>query len=396
MTKQYDNYADLITFTRASTATYLDSDGLLKSATTNTPRIEYDADGNRLGLLIEEARTNLVTHSEDLTNSAWLKNATAVTANATLAPDGANNADKFVSNSATGGYIISDNISVVSGTTYTGSFYLKAAEVGFAIVLLGNAPFGFASYITVNLSTGEILQNSGLEAFSSESFGNGWWRFSVTKTASDTGTGTLNAYLSNDGVFANRNASITLGDGIFLFGAQLEAGSFPTSYIPTAGATATRAADVASIPTSAFGYNQKAGTVVCEFSRQHLSTAYAQIASLDDGTLADRISLSLSGGGGRRFRVDIFDNSVAQFANAFVGDGSAFPMTVAVSFALNDFAAIEDGGVIATGASGTVPTVNQLVLGNRSGSNAFFNGHLKSLQFYPRRLTNAQLQELTA
>jgi hypothetical protein len=58
-TKQYDNYADLITFTRASTGTYLDSDGLLKTATTNTPRIEYDANGNRKGLLIEEARTNL-------------------------------------------------------------------------------------------------------------------------------------------------------------------------------------------------------------------------------------------------------------------------------------------------------------------------------------------------
>ena len=71
-TKQYDNYADLITFTRASTGTYLDSDGLLKTATTNTPRIEYDANGNRKGLLIEEARTNALTRSIPI-SSVWMK-----------------------------------------------------------------------------------------------------------------------------------------------------------------------------------------------------------------------------------------------------------------------------------------------------------------------------------
>jgi hypothetical protein len=136
--------------------------------------------------------------------------------------------------------------------------------------------------------------------------------------------------------------------------------------------------------------------VVCEFSRQHLSTAYAQIASLDDATVVNRVSLSLNGGSGRRYRADVFSNSVSQFAIFNVADGTGFPMSVALSYALNDFAAVADGGTLATGASGTVPTVNQLVLGNRGGSDAFFNGHLKSLQFYPRRLTNAQLQELTA
>ena len=72
-TKTFDNYADLITFSRASSATYLDSDGVLKTATTNVPRIEYDADGNRLGLLIEEQRTNLLTYSDvntDLRNTS--------------------------------------------------------------------------------------------------------------------------------------------------------------------------------------------------------------------------------------------------------------------------------------------------------------------------------------
>jgi hypothetical protein len=182
--------------------------------------------------------------------------------------------------------------------------------------------------------------------------------------------------------------------GVFLWGAQLEAGSFPTSYISTSGAAASRAADVASIPTSAFGYNQKAGTVVVDFSRDHVSTAYAQIASLDDGSLVDRISLALVGGSGRRYRADVFDTSVAQFSNANVGDGATSEMKMALSCAENDFAALIDGGTIATDTSGTL--VNSFVIGNRNGGNAFINGHIKSIQYYPRRLSNAQLQELTS
>jgi hypothetical protein len=135
--------------------------------------------------------------------------------------------------------------------------------------------------------------------------------------------------------------------------------------------------------------------VVVDFNRDHLSTDYAQIASLDDGSLVDRTSLALSGGAGRRYRADVYDNSVVQFSNTNVGDGTTSGMKVALAFAENDFAALIDGGTVATDASGTLPSASTLVIGDRSQISAPINGHIKSIQYYPRRLTNAQLQELT-
>jgi hypothetical protein len=176
---------------------------------------------------------------------------------------------------------------------------------------------------------------------------------------------------------------------------QVEQGGFKTSYIPTTGASATRAADVASIPVSAFGYNSGAGTVVVDFSRDHLSTDYAQIVSLDDGSLVDRTSLALSSGAGRRYRVDVYDNSVSQLSNTNVGDGTSSEMKMALAFAENDFAALIDGGTVATDTNGTLPSASTLVIGDRSQISSPINGHIKSIQYYPRRLTNAQLQELT-
>jgi hypothetical protein len=376
-TKQFDAYSDLITFTRASTATYLDSDGLLKSAATNTPRIEYDANGNRLGLLIEEARTNLLLRSEALTVSPWSANPnTTLTANDKVSPDGSQTGTKVVATTSSNNGVIQtiNTGSTIASKSFTLSVWVYAdTTFNFTLRSRGTGTTQEGQNTTVSTVAGQWVRVSSTHTF----------------TAAADGNDILIALYTAVFNVANTNT-------VWFWGAQLEAGSFPTSYIPTAGATATRAADVASIPTSAFGYNQKAGTVVCEISRPHLSTAYAQIASLDDTTLVNRVSLSLNGGSGRRFRVEVFNNSVSQFANNAVANGTGFPMSVALSYALNDFAAVADGGTLATGASGTVPTVNQLVLGNRGGSDAFFNGHLKSLQFYPRRLTNAQLQELTA
>jgi len=292
-TKQFDAYSDLITFTRASTATYLDSDGLLKSATTNTPRIEYDADGNRLGLLIEEARTNVLLRSEELDVSPWASgNISAVTANSVIAPDGLQSADSVVENTANGSHSFLQNVSYTSGVTYTSTVYAKPLSVGdqrFLQLAFGGAAFTALPFANFDLLAGTITSSgSGNSASSSiENAGGGWYRCRLTATADVTVVSAV-FILMQSNASAPRFAGY-LGDGVSglnLWGAQLEAGSFPTSYIPTAGAAATRAADVASIPTSAFGYNADKGSLCVNGTFRNAQT----IVTLGSSTIATDVS----------------------------------------------------------------------------------------------------------
>jgi hypothetical protein len=178
--------------------------------------------------------------------------------------------------------------------------------------------------------------------------------------------------------------------------AQLEAGSFPTSYIPTSGSQQTRSADLASIPVTAFGYNQDAGTIVVEASKFG-NNNYPRTAMLDSSTEANSIGLGawddptalfgfiVSGG--------VVQASIWLGANGSVGTsvfkhGLAFTENSA-NAAVNGFIGSEDTTV-------TLPEVTTLRLGRNEQISQHLNGHIKSLKYFPRRLTDAQLQELTS
>lgn len=196
------------------------------------PRIEYDADGNRKGLLIEEARTNLVTYSNDFTDASWLPSNVNTTSNAIVGPDGILSAT-LMEPSSTDSYIRFGSFSVLTGETFTCSLWLKSAT---------------SSNVDVRIRFFNGIFTQKFITVTPE-----WQRFNVTGTA----TGDSN----NCQFWIGGSNTWSIGEDLYIYGAQAEAGSFPTSYIPTSGSTATRSADVASIPTSAFGYNQKAGSV---------------------------------------------------------------------------------------------------------------------------------------
>jgi hypothetical protein len=392
-TKQFDNYADLITFTRASSATYLDSDGVLKTASTNTPRIEYDADGNRLGLLIEEQRTNLVTYSEEFDNAAWTKYRSTVDANSIVAPDGTLTGDKLVQGdgeTTTGG--VSDGVTTTA-TSYTYSVYAKAGE--YSGVILRKITGSLTGVVAFNLLNGtvskETLTNIGTSIVP---VGNGWYRCSVTFNGSAE-TANYGIQVSNE---SGDESGLPAGDGtsgIYIWGAQLEAGAFPTSYIPTSGSTATRAADVASIPTSAFGYNASEGTVVVDFEAAETGTNNTALAFSNtvSGSFTDQILIwNAANSNGY-----VLANGVtqAQFGNPTDQNGQ---VKISFAFKKNDFAISYDGNSVVTDTSGIMPSnIEVMKIGDwtNSGQRRILNGTIKSIKYYPRRLTNAQLQELT-
>jgi len=337
------------------------------------PRIEYDADGNRLGLLIEESRTNLLPYSEDFTDAQWSKTySVAVSPSSEAAPNGQKVAYELTGiESSDGDAGINEFISASASTTYTGTIWFKAKNAS-----------DVGKYIRLRLK-----RNGGTFVAQDESvqLTNSWVRHEVTLTLLSDNTG-IGFIITKD----STQNTVDRADECLIYGAQLEAGAFPTSYIPTAGATATRSADVASIPVADFGYNQSEGTVVVE-GQTIESNADSRFFTLSDGTNNNRISFSR----GSTYHPYVATGGAAQASLAAGTVNAGTLVKAAAAFRQDDIAGVIDGGSVATDTSAAIPSVNKLYLA--AAATGLIRGacHIKSIKYYPRRLTNAQLQELT-
>ena len=359
----------------------------------NMPRIEYDATGAVKGLLIEEARTNGILTSE-VAPTNYFGGLTKSVDNSVVSPAGGNNVEKFTLSNANDYHYVGNHHNISTGTgNSTYSIFAKGS--GHNLIRLRMSNVSGIPSCDFDLSTGQKQVTSSSDSSvtgSIESIGNGWWRCAITYDAVK-----LNPYASVFLIDAMDASSLQFqGDGtsgVYVWGSQYETGAFPTSYIPTTGAAATRARDIAEIPTSAFGYNNDAGTVVCEFDSAALygSTIFTLVVGqATHGMTAiiypyHRVSYQVVTGGG----IQVNSNFDAYPTASQVSK-------VATVYAKDDFAAVLNGGAVATDTAGSVPPVSTLKLGVYWGAGDFFmSGHIKSIQYYPRRLTNTQLQELT-
>jgi hypothetical protein len=360
----------------------------------NVPRIEYDAYGNRLGLLIEESRTNLVTNSEDFTDASWLKSNTATLAIDATGPDGETSAVTFVDSGAGGTgsvYILSSTLTVATSSQYTASVYIKADQLSWARISVANftTPSNSSSFFDLTNGVTGILSGAH-DSSSIEDVGNGWYRCSITFTTDLTDTtGQIGVGLASaDGVIA---VDLDGTSSILIYGAQLEQGSFPTSYIPTSGSTATRSADLASIPVADFGYNQSEGTVVVEWQA---------IGGLDD---ADAQYVLGSNSSSARWAyhnspgvMQTWDGTTARNILLAAADNTFYK--ISVSTTQNKIVTASNGTlVVDSSTNGNLASLTEtFVIAASHISLNQLNGHIKSIKYYPRRLTNAQLVELTS
>jgi hypothetical protein len=213
-------------YTRNSSGTYVGSDGLIKTATINEPRFDYDpTTGESLGLLVEEARTNIIVSSPVFNTGGWNQDGVVLTANAGVAPDGTTTATSVSQGTGNNRCFHFDNSGVTGNKVF--SFFAKAnAGTSFQLTAVGGQTPN--ATVTVNLSSGTV---SGFSGATIQLFASGWYRvFLPVLVIIASGNST---YFS----FSCPAASV------FLWGTQLEAGSFPTSYIPTSGSTVTRQPD---------------------------------------------------------------------------------------------------------------------------------------------------------
>jgi hypothetical protein len=356
------------------------------------PRFDYDpVTLAPKGLLIEEQRTNSLTFSEQFDNVAWTKSNSTITANAVVSPDSTVDADKLVEDTANSTHTIDQILSFTSGTSYTVSVYVKAAERPTVQLVLVGTAFN-ESRTWFNLATGVATTTIGAvtSAFVIN-VGNGWYRVGVTQSAIATSTASLSFRIWNG------STALYTGDGtsgIFLWGAQLESGSFSTSYIPTSTATATRAADVAVMTGANFSnwYLQNEGTFYAEGSSASTSRV---LTAIDDGSMNNRYQLVLAASYTPNFAAVSGGVVSADLYTAALTQG--LTARLAGAYKVNDFALSALGSAVATDTSGALPvSASVLRFGAWQNGGGYLSGHIRRLAFFPRRLADAELQGVTA
>lgn len=366
------------TFSRASTATYSDSSGVLQTAAANTPRLDHDPSTLAAkGILIEEQRTNRLPRSVFTGASGacaaptgW--GVTGVDSCAYTLLDGPvlgfNTKYVRVVRTAPSGYqgFQAYSLGFVVGTPYTISFYARRPQ--------NAAPVG-----AVGLYFGTATPSAIGNVAPAASLTNAWQRFSTTVT-----------FTSNTSQFLSiASLGGPTGSGFEVTLPQLEVGSFRTSYIPTTGAAVTRANDRFTIPTGSW-YSSATGTVRAQWFAPDVSgVGNRGVFSFNDGTGVNKTDVRSNG-------VSITTVSGTNLESQSVAVNGLLVNKVAKGLELNNVGVSPNGGAPSLDTSVTLPLVTQLQLGGLDSSLAFnLNGYVQELSYYPLRLPNADLQLLS-
>ena len=378
-----------ITFTRPQTGngvTYVGEDGLIKYVSADEPRFDHDPEtGECLGLLIEESRTNLITYSEDFQDTSWSKFSISITGTSSVSPAGSANATEFTPSSANSRVYV--DLTTSADGDHTFSVFAKAGTGRY--VTLRSPGYGTDTTIGFDLVDG-IAESGGIII----NFGNGWYRCSMTFDTDGDQVGQPSIYLAT--TFGGYSGDV--GETFYLWGAQLEAGAFPTSYIPTSGGTATRNPDNVTMTGDNFSdwYNQSEGTVYSNtFSPvDSISGIFNHDYTLHDGSSSEVIRLVSSASyGSSGHNITIADNSSTQFNVSPIGSKSIFNK-VALAYKENDSAVSANVG-LATTDTCTIPTPNILSLGGSHAVGNTRSTYIRQFIYYPVRLPNSTLQTLT-
>ena len=375
-------------FTRASSATARTATGNIQGVLTDEQRLV----GNREGLLIEEQRTNLITYSEQFDNAAWAKFGGAITANTNLAPDGAVTGDTYLEDNTLSSRVVRQGVDVVSGLKY--AFYVYA-KLGSGDRKLALTLDGASNGAVFDLLAGTVLTTSGGSALI-QSQNNGYYLVTYLFEATSTGSVAADVRIQRNSTTETDNYT---GDGtssVILWGAQLEQGSFPTSYIPTAGTQVTRAAD------------DCVRVLGDEFNRSNF-TAFVDVESALEETNAtalaifsnvnNRIELRYSESSSEKIRFEYIAGGIGYVTVTEVFDYSPSRKLLAVSVDVNT-------GTVKFGyggqASKVLVSLPNLIgdLEIKLAESTFITSRMnaatfRSVQIFPRAFSEAELVILT-
>ena len=371
-----------VTVTRAlNTATRINSSGIVETVNANLPRFDYDsATLLPKGLLIEESRTNLQTYSAGAFNTQYTKAGSPTVSDNSASGIGGPLTASAVTGAAVGDYIYRDATTVIT-TKYTRSIYVSNVNATQSRLVVRSSSSACDVYLNWSGATLSSLSVSA-GAASFVDCGNGVYRVILVYTALET-TDRLRI----------TPASVVGSATINIYGSQLEAGAFATSYIPTTTTSLTRNADQVVMTGTNFSdwYNASESTLMTEASTFSNAATDKFVANINNNGFPNRILMNFTAT--NNFSASLVSNSVSQVSGTN-GVAAALNTPTKMCFAtkLNSFAFSQSGVAPTTDNLGVMPvTVDRLWIGSAFTS-AFLNGHMRQIKYWPQRLINAETQ----
>ena len=408
-----------ITYLRVGPASFVNESGKLVIVGHNTPRFNHNPTTRECeGLLIEGQRSNRIIYSADYTQSTLYTFSSyegVFSENFGTAPDGSLT-DAFLGEGNTGRHTLYIKVQAVGGglsdnTKYAMSIFVKRVSnhSNDRYCKLETASYSTwthsGSSAVFDLSNGTEVTSPGSNITSGiETYPNGWFRIHFETTTGTVATNT-GFYLNIcDSAGSTGSATLTSSQGLLVYGTQMEAGSFPTSYIHTNGSVEIRGHDKVTIDGEDFTdfYNQLESTVVCEFDSSNWITynnnEYERIWSINNGSESDVFEIFKQNSLNNSIRYRVRDGAANVLGAANISYGTNTKPKMAFAVKLNDAAVAVDGTIAGTFDSTIpMPTPDRLVLGNDDQSdNNSLHGHIRKFMYYPVKLPDSQVVTLTS
>jgi hypothetical protein len=384
-------------FTRASTATRINAQGLIETVASGENRLNYSLlDGKVVGcphLLLENSATNLIQYSEDISNAVWttLASGETIVSNSVISPDGTLNADTLEGDGTAATVYVRQDVTLSTSTDYTFSIFAKKGTNNFLAISAEGFSGATNTLLIFDLNNGIVTNGTA----NIEDFGNGWFRCIFTIAISTDGTGRFLIYPAYNGTTRGfPSSSDADGQNIYLWGAMLEQSSFATSYIRnlSTGST-TRAAETCNGSGDAATFNDSEGVLMAEISAL-ANDITNRIISVSDGSGSNRVLIK-------------FDNSsnliqgtctvgTDQASLLYYTNDITINSKVLFLYKSNDFQLWVDGFKRDFDTNGTTPSgLDRLNFDNSSGGSPFY-GNTKQIQYFDSVLDSEQLEQLTS
>jgi len=385
-----ENYKPLpFNFERDSIATRVNKEGLIEVVGKDIPRIDY-TDSAEGVLLLENSATNLLPYSEDFSQSSWVNFRSSITSNDTISPNGSFNADNLVENSDTGTHALQERrYGLSSGSQYTYSFFAKASAVKQVGLLASNPSQGSIFDLENGIVYGDFV--SAPNSSKIENFGNGWYRCSITTTLNNTDS-KFGIYLVKNG---SENYTGNGTDGLYIYGAMLEANSFSTSYIPTSGSTVPRAAETANGSGNSKVFNDSEGVLFADV-KGLVNGSTDRWIGINNGSTSNRIIIALTGAN-NKLRFYSEGSTTLSYSNINILDHTMDNKIALVYSDSQDSVKIYANGFLSYNET-SIPNFSgfkQLDFDNGGGVGNF-HGKTKEIGYYDTTLTDEELEYMTS
>jgi len=351
-------------------------------------------------LLLEPSRENKAKRSEQFDDSYWVKLNSSIEDNQIVSPDGNQTADKYTHGGSNAvNYVYGNAGLVTSGNYYTFSVFVKKGTGNFVQLLFGSGAFG-VMHQNFDIDNGVIGSSSGDATPFIEEYPNGWYRIGITDNCTTTQTaGTAFVSLAQSNTSSRLNP-FTSSDDFYVWGAQVEEGSYATSYIPTTTSTVTRNADVCNGAGTSAEFNDSEGVLFAELKGLNETDSSTGYITLNDGSTTTNAifiqyrntgELRLYNGGTSTPEL-IYRDANADLTKNIKLAIKYGTTTGSYKVYINGFSQTIEGAFVATAMSG----LSKLQFAYSNATSNPFRGKTKQLMVFNEALTDSELEQVTS